>query len=267
METQFASVAPVEKIRRAHQVEDSVQHRPENPPVFGQEDASVPHPVEAADGECRLSIRLMNRLFARLRKFFQPVTVVLSLVVLAFAVGFFAFSEMVTNMREPEAVEPVDGIIVLTGGQSRIETAVDLLKKGRGKRLLISGVHPSTKKEALQRVTHADDSLFNCCVDLDRSALDTVGNATESAKWVKAHHYRRVMLVTSNYHMPRSLGELSRAMPDVTFIPYPVIKTDLNGNSWIKQGDALRVLLVEYVKYLRSMARAFFLEPQGAEQP
>ena len=206
----------------------------------------------------------MSRLIARMRKLFQPITLLLSLLVLAFAVGFLAFSEMVTNMREPEAVGAADGIIVLTGGQARIETAVDLLKAGRGKRLLISGVHASTKKPALQRVTQADDSLFNCCIDIDRSALDTVGNATESAKWVKAHDYKRVIVVTSNYHMPRSLSELSRAMPDVNFIPYPVVKTDLNENSWVKQGDALRVLMIEYVKYLRSMTRAIFSEPRSA---
>ncbi|WP_110750271.1 YdcF family protein [Phyllobacterium leguminum] len=205
----------------------------------------------------------MTRLIARLRKLFQPVTLLLSLLVLAFVIGFFAFSEMVTNMREPKAVEAADGIIVLTGGQARIETAVDLLKAGLGKRLIISGVHPSTKKQTLMRVTEADDALFNCCIDIDRSALDTVGNATESAKWVKAHGYKRIIVVTSNYHMPRSLDELSRAMPNVAFVPYPVVKTELNDNSWVKQGDALRVLMIEYIKYLRSMARAFFLEPHA----
>ncbi|GGA90901.1 hypothetical protein GCM10011491_18590 [Brucella endophytica] len=246
METQFASVAPVEETHRAHQAEGRATT------------------TRASDGERRLLIRLMNRLFTRLRKFFQPVTILLSLIVLAFAVGFFAFSEMVTNMREPETLAAAEGIIVLTGGQARIETAVDLLKNGKGKRLLISGVHPATKKDALKRVTHADDSLFNCCIDLDRSALDTVGNATESAKWIKAHDYRHVIVVTSNYHMPRSLAELTRAMPHVDFIPYPVIKNDLNEDSWIKQGDALRLLLIEYVKYLRSMVRGIFVEPHTA---
>ncbi|RCS22513.1 YdcF family protein [Phyllobacterium salinisoli] len=207
----------------------------------------------------------MTRLLARLRKFFQPVTLLLFGLVLVFAVGFLAFSDKVTNMREPASVPAADGIIVLTGGQSRIETAIALLKGQHGKRLLISGVHPSTKRQALQRFTHADDALFNCCIDIDRSAQDTVGNATESAKWVKANDYRRIIVVTNNYHMPRSMAELSRAMPDVEFIPYPVVRTDLNQDSWIKQGDALRVLMTEYVKYLGSMARAAISAPQIAE--
>ncbi|MCE3519379.1 hypothetical protein LXJ58_32015, partial [Escherichia coli] len=75
---------------------------------------------------------------------------------------------------------PADGIVVLTGGYSRIEGALDLLKNKRGKRLFISGVHPSTKRGELQRVTRGDATLFECCVDIDRSALDTIGNASES---------------------------------------------------------------------------------------
>ncbi|PRD44522.1 YdcF family protein [Phyllobacterium phragmitis] len=203
----------------------------------------------------------MTRIFARLRKFFQPVTLLLLVLVLAFAVGFLAFSEHVTNMREPATVPAADGIIVLTGGQARIETAIGLLQHQNGMRLLISGVHPSTKRQALQRITHADAALFTCCIDIDRSAQDTVGNARESAKWIKAHDYRRVIVVTNNYHMPRSMAELSRAMPDVAFIPYPVVKTDLSQENWIKQGDTLRVLLTEYVKYLRSMARLVISPP------
>ncbi|MBB2972593.1 YdcF family protein [Mesorhizobium sp. RMAD-H1] len=235
----------------------------ESPPDQYEEDrAPVPQPSAKRR---RLLTHIMTRLFARLRKFFQPVTVLLIVLVLGFAVGFLAFCEKVINMQEPATVPVADGIIVLTGGQARIETAINLLKEKHGKRLLISGVHPSTKRQALQRVTHADAALFNCCIDIDRSALDTVGNATESAKWIKAHDYRRVIVVTNNYHIPRSMAELSRAMPDVEFIPYPVVRTDLNQDSWIKQGDALRVLMTEYVKYLRSMARAAIFPSSTAE--
>jgi len=238
METHFATVAPMEESHREQYEEDR---------------AIVPRPSAK---HRRLLLQIMTRVLARLRKFFQPVTILLSVLVLGFAVGFLAFCEKVTNIQEPATVPVADGIIVLTGGQARIETAINLLKEKHGKRLLISGVHPSTKRQALQRVTHADSALFSCCIDLDRSALDTLGNATESAKWVKAHDYRRVIVVTNNYHMPRSLAELSRTMPDVEFIPYPVVRTDLNQENWIKQGDALRVLMTEYVKYLRSMVRA-----------
>jgi uncharacterized SAM-binding protein YcdF (DUF218 family) len=76
-------------------------------------------------------------------------------------------------------------------------------------------------------MTRAPQSLFVCCVDLGYDAIDTVGNALETAKWVRAHNYRRVLVVTSNYHMPRSLLELHRIDPETQYVGYPIVYTDL----------------------------------------
>lgn len=204
---------------------------------------------------------VMMRMFRR----FQPVSIVLFVIVLAFLVGFVVFGEKVTSMQPPVIEEPADAIIVLTGGQSRIQAAIDLLKDKRGKRLLISGVHPSTGEKALQRATHADQSLFDCCVDLDRSALNTIGNATESERWIRAHNYHRVILVTNNYHIPRSTLEMSYRMKDVVFIPYPVVNGERREHSWVAEGDTLRVLLIEYVKYLGAAVRVGTTEILGTQ--
>ncbi|MGN8023094.1 YdcF family protein [Phyllobacterium sp. 22229] len=170
--------------------------------------------------------------------------------------GFIVFSDHVSTMQTPDLVEPADGIVVLTGGYSRIEGALDLLKNKRGERLFISGVHPSTKRGELQRVTRGDATLFECCVDIDRSALDTIGNASESIKWAKANHYTRVIVVTNNYHMPRTLVELRRASQEIEFIPYPIVNSDLRNGDWLARGQVVRVLVVEYVKYLGAVIRS-----------
>ncbi|NKW79411.1 YdcF family protein [Ochrobactrum pecoris] len=204
---------------------------------------------------------VMMRMFRR----FQPVSIVLFIILLAFLVGFVAFGEKVTSMQPPVIDEPADAIIVLTGGQSRIQAAVDLLKDKRGKRLLISGVHPATNEKALQRATHADQSLFDCCVDLDRSALNTIGNAAESERWIRSNNYRRVILVTNNYHIPRSTLEMSYRMKDVEFIPYPVVNGERREHSWVAEGDTLRVLFIEYVKYLGAAVRVGTTELFGTQ--
>lgn len=203
---------------------------------------------------------VMIRMFRRI----QPVSVILFVILLAFLVGFVAFSEKVTSMQPPVIDEPADAIIVLTGGQSRIQAAVDLLKNKRGKRLLISGVHPATNEKSLQRATHADQSLFDCCIDLDRSALNTIGNATESERWIRTNNYRRVILVTNNYHIPRSVLEMSYRMKDVEFIPYPVVNGERRDHNWVAEGDTLRVLFIEYVKYLGAAIRLGTTEVFGA---
>lgn len=195
------------------------------------------------------------------RRLVRPLFLVIVLIAAAFLGGFFVFSDHVSSLQKPVSVVEADGIIVLTGGYSRIEAALDLLRDKRGKRLLISGVHPSINRTEIQRVTHSEADLFDCCVDIDRSARDTIGNATETAKWVRANNYRRVIVVTNNYHIPRSMMELTRAVEGVEFIPYPVVNTDLRKGDWITHSEVVRVLLTEYVKYIAALGR-FYL-PEG----
>ncbi|MGO4835892.1 YdcF family protein [Rhizobiaceae sp. 2RAB30] len=174
---------------------------------------------------------------------------------LVFAGGFGLFATHISGMSTPDDPENADAIIVLTGGQSRIDAAVSLLKSGKGKRLLISGVHPAADLGDLQAATGGDKKLFSCCVDIDHAALDTIGNAEESAKWVSSHAYSRVILVTNNYHMPRSLLEMRRYLANADLLPYPVVNQRLDGGGWMTKPSALRVLFTEYTKYIAALAR------------
>ena len=171
-----------------------------------------------------------------------------------FLAGFAVFSTHVSQLATPNDPETADAIIVLTGGQARLDAAIDLLKSGKGERLLISGVHPDANRDDLSAVTGGGKHLFSCCVDIDHAALDTIGNAEESAKWVRSHAYDRIILVTNNYHMPRSMLEMSRLLGNAVLEPYPVVNTRLDEGRWMRQ-PALRVLFTEYNKYLLALAR------------
>lgn len=177
------------------------------------------------------------------------------LAMAVFTGGFGWFASHVGALTTPKNQENADAIIVLTGGQSRIGAAVDLLKAGKGKRLLISGVHPAADRDDLSAISGGDTTLFSCCVDIDYAALDTIGNAEESAKWVNSHAYRRVILVTNNYHMPRSLLEMRRFLQGADLLPYPVVNTRLDDGAWLARPDAVRVLFTEYTKYLAALVR------------
>lgn len=179
---------------------------------------------------------------------------VLGAIVL-FLGGFALFATHVSQLSTPKNPPTADAIIVLTGGQARLDAAIGLLKSGKGERLLISGVHPQTSSRMLQAATGGDTALFSCCVDIDHAALDTIGNAEESAKWVRTHAYSRVILVTNNYHMPRSLLEMGRLLDREELDPYPVVNSNLDNGGWIVRPEALRVLFTEYNKYLLALAR------------
>ncbi|MDF1608054.1 YdcF family protein [Hoeflea sp. YIM 152468] len=167
--------------------------------------------------------------------------------------GFFRFTDTIAELKPAGAPAQVDAIVALTGGYQRIDQALALLEQGVGQRLLISGVNPSTTGAALRRATGTKPATFDCCVDIGYEALDTIGNANETAGWIRQRGYSRILVVTNNYHMPRSLLELSQASPDVTFLAYPVTHADLKTDTWITDPVALRTLFVEYAKY--SIAR------------
>jgi len=194
-----------------------------------------------------------GRLFRVARYFLRIVGFAILSLIVAFAGGFLLFYAQVASMQRP--VDPkADAIVVLTGGYQRIDLGVELLSGGAGKRLLISGVNPATTGNHLRRLTRGSTGLFDCCVDIGHDALDTAGNASETVRWIRAHHYRRVILVTNNYHMPRSLAEIRRADSLSDFIPYPVE----NGLSIADIGQnplLLRTLASEYVKFLLVQSR------------
>ena len=190
----------------------------------------------------------MKRLLTR------SLIVVAALAAASLAFGFVLFAT--TVMRDPMgANETADGIVVLTGGDNRIVEGAKLLRDGRAKRLLISGVNRKTKRDEIERISGLDHKQFTCCVDLGYEALDTVGNADESRTWARSNGYSKLIVVTSSYHMPRSLAEMSLAMPDAEFIAHSVTPPSFPDSGWWLHVKTTRVLLSEYLKYLPAAAR------------
>jgi uncharacterized SAM-binding protein YcdF (DUF218 family) len=193
---------------------------------------------------------------ARPKRGWLHTTVIAVLVLggLAFVAGFAGF---VSQLRGTEIApaHKADGIVVLTGGSSRISDATELLVAGYGKRLLISGVHPSIGARDISRLLPEGRSYFRCCVDLDRSAVNTRSNAEQARLWAHERGFKSLIVVTSNYHMPRALVELSHAMPDIELIPFAVVGDQWREEPWWSSGSTLRLVLSEYVKYLAAKLR------------
>jgi uncharacterized SAM-binding protein YcdF (DUF218 family) len=177
----------------------------------------------------------------------------------AFAVAFLAgFAVFVGHVSSYGAHGPVtgDAVVVLTGSDLRIKDGMRLFSGGTGRRLLISGVHHSVTRQDLQRLSDAaPQPLFNCCVDIGYVARDTIGNAAETRDWLDAWGFRRLVVVTSDFHMPRSLIELRRALPGVELVPYAVVKHDAANDHWLSHPGILRRIAVEYVKCWPAVAR------------
>ena len=181
-------------------------------------------------------------------------TALLGLLLVAVVGGFAAFLSRLTD-TETTPGRKADGIVVLTGGASRVSDAMELLAAGYGKRLLISGVHPTSAASDISRSLPESQTYFSCCVDLDRSAINTRSNAAETRRWVHERGFKSLIVVTSNYHMPRAIVELSHAMPDVELIPFAVVGEKWREEPWYENGATLRLVLSEYVKYIAAELR------------
>ncbi len=144
--------------------------------------------------------------FARWIGYLTMVTVMGCLLALALGFGWFVWQ---IADEEVQIDRKADGIVVLTGAASRIPDAIVLLTTDRGKRLLITGVNPSTTAREIAQLTALNEKMFACCIDLDRSALNTVGNAVETRRWAKEKGFNSLIIVTSNWHMPRAMVEIA----------------------------------------------------------
>jgi uncharacterized SAM-binding protein YcdF (DUF218 family) len=169
-------------------------------------------------------------------------------------IGFIVFASSIDReQRVPQ--RSADGIVVLTGGLARIDQAMKLLADGKAKRVLISGVYRATTVDELKALASQGDQYFTCCVDIDKEARNTIDNAAETSEWVALHHYGSIIVVTSNYHMPRARVELARAMPGVTIIPSSVVDNNVHLDRWWTYPGTTKLLLSEYLKYLPALGR------------
>jgi len=188
-----------------------------------------------------------------LRRLGWSTFVLCALGVLLIGLGFVWFVRHVPA-EEVSLTRNAEGIVALTGGASRIADAIELLASGRGKRLLISGAYRATNSNEISRLNPEFERWVRCCVDFDRS-LNTLGNAIETKRWAQSRGFRSLIVVTSNYHMPRALAEIAHQLPDVALVPFPVVTDRQRAERWWVGWGTTRRMFIEYVKFVFAKLR------------
>jgi len=196
------------------------------------------------------------------------------LLLLLFLLWLAGLIYFVSNLPDrPETPERhTDAIVVATGGSERLQEGIRLLVRGLGQKLLITGVNADTTIPELIASLPAEAEkpsayLLSCCIVAGYAAGSTLGNAEETAAWMKAEKFSSLRLVTADYHMPRSLLEFHRAMPGIEIIAHPVFPDRVNRGSWWRSPGTASLLVNEYDKYLIALLRRLLQPAQAAEPP
>ena len=182
----------------------------------------------------------------------------------AWIAGFFWFIEQIPrSIEEPDAM--TEAIVVLTGGAGRLGAGLELLARGRGEKLFVSGVYRGVEVAEILRASRQSPEKLECCVELGHDAVDTRGNANETGQWMAAEGFTSLRLVTASYHMPRSRVEFRRAIPAARLIAHPVFPAQVRIGNWWRWPGTATLLIGEYSKYLVAVAASFWLGPAGSE--
>ncbi|HEY7006687.1 MAG TPA: YdcF family protein [Sphingomicrobium sp.] len=164
---------------------------------------------------------------------------VASFLLLLYLIGFVLFA-FTLGKAAPANAQTVDAAVVLTGGAGRIEHAIDVLREGKAKRLLVAGADPSVTKRDLARRIPAASNLLRCCVDLGSESVDTRSNAEEAGRWLAKHHFHSLRLITSDWHMRRARYEFRKVLKGKYVIMSDAVRTE----------PSFLTLFGEYNKYV-----------------
>jgi uncharacterized SAM-binding protein YcdF (DUF218 family) len=189
------------------------------------------------------------------RRWLRRVLAVGVVAALSWLGGLFWFVAQVPH-ESPPPEERTDAIVVLTGGSERLETGLKLLAEGYAGKLFVSGVARGVDVAQLLRVARRRPDDLACCIAVGYAADNTAGNARETAEWMRAEGYSSLRLVTASYHMPRSLIEFRRAMPDVEIVPHAVFPPQFKCDNWWLWPGSAALLASEFNKYIVARLRS-----------
>jgi uncharacterized SAM-binding protein YcdF (DUF218 family) len=193
---------------------------------------------------------------SRRRSLRRGLGVGIVVLAIAWATGFMMF--MRGAQRSPALPDHADGIVALTGGAERVETALRLLAAGRANWLLVSGIGGGADLADFARRAGLSPGPLADRVTLGREAISTRGNAEETLAWTRAKGIHSLIVVTAWYHMPRALTELHRGLPNVVLHPAPVRPEGPRVAGLV----TARLLIEEYMKYLAARLDLTALLPE-----
>lgn len=162
---------------------------------------------------------------------------VLAAPLIVWALGFIWFA---VALPQPAPQSHTDAIVVPTGSGGRIQRGLEMLQLGAAEKMLVTGVDSTVQPGEFQAEFEVPQEVMDCCVTLGFAALDTRGNARETAQWLEQQDYGSLRLVTADWHMRRAALELRQQLPEDISITRDAVHSQ----------PSLKTLFLEYHKLI-----------------
>ena len=176
------------------------------------------------------------------------IHIILTLFLILILSHFIFFLSLVKNFKSDyTTIKSIDSIVVLTGDKFRISKGMEILSNGIGGKLLLSGVNKNIKLVNIKNEFPKYKNFFDCCVEIENISSNTFENSRETFLWLEKNKYNSVLIVSSDYHMPRAKLEFEKFLNTKNTYYHPV-----NSNNNLMAIGKIKKLFLEYVKYMRT---------------
>ena len=192
----------------------------------------------------------------RRKQFYKTLIWTVALPLILWCVGFVLFvryiiaPDFLAGDMSQYKNKNYDAIVVVTGGKGRLSTGLNLLDSGIAPKMFISGVGQGMDIRRLLKIAKDQPHRLECCVFLGYDATSTVENALETQAWVEKNNIAKILLVTSSYHMSRTVLEFNHAMPDLQLDTYAITSDRVRVEQWYFYPATAVLLAKEYTKFL-----------------
>ena len=174
------------------------------------------------------------------------IHIILTLFLILVLSHFIFFLLLVKNFKSDyTTIKSIDSIVVLTGDKFRISKGMEILSNGIGEKLLLSGVNKNIKLTNIMNEFPKYKNFFDCCVEIENISSNTFENSIETFLWLEKNKYNSVLIVSSDYHMPRAKLEFEKFLNTKNTYYHPV-----NSNNNLMAIGKIKKLFLEYVKYM-----------------
>lgn len=188
------------------------------------------------------------------------VVIGLGLLVIGFIIGVGFFLSPQDTLRR------ADMIVAVSGGETeqRAQEAVRLYKQGYAPRILFSGAaedKTGPSNAAAMRMMAIKQGVKPSDILVEEDSVDTLDNAVQSQKIIKAQGAKSIILVTSPYHQRRTAMSFRKVLGDQTaIINHSAADSSWRKSSWWRSPFAVSLTLSE----LQKIVYVFSTKPQAA---